>query len=736
MDKLQKKTKSETRTSYLRRNRSLFLPGKRILSLLLISIGFPLFAGANSSLVSGYFNRQAEIDAPLYQGMQLFNEGRYNESEHLLRQTLVTASAAARRETRYRLGLLYLEMINNHKLSREEGLRRLTVLGYGELSQPDLRLRALLCELWASEGDWSMLMTAVERAVPEDADPDSLSRIRMMKALASLALHKDEDPLLKTITTSHGAEARASLLALLDSRPELVLLLSPAGKELVRLLQFLERGNQQAATGSFLALLDLPGNHLPGSSLYMEVVRRAGFGASAHTLLQRTEQLLRSPGPGTDQRGRLLEAAGFLARRTGRFTDSFAFYTEALETVSWGATDRQRLVWYRFDALVRIDLNAAVSQLPILFSSMEDPRYFDDVFASLLDRLIERRMWEVIDLVTWNHLPRFSPNSAARWAYVSARAREIGFLVDDGKSGELYRSIMMLPSIGVSVRYYKILAYTASGSLKENNSAGWTIFYPPAPAGPKRIEPFSDELGIVEAMLAHGLGDEAESELERLESAGLKAGRELVISLASASMEKGHYLKALHRLERFLSREGVQDLRELKLLYPKPFAGYFSDVILREELDESVFYALVREESHFTADIYSHAGAVGLSQLMPATARDVAQRMGLPLPAIEDLHDPALNLSIGGWYLAHLLSRTDTLGEALFAYNGGLTRVRRWKEENRDLSDDLFPEAIPFVETQHYGRKLLVSSSIYRYLYLANPEIRDFALVESFFPDR
>lgn len=144
----------------------------------------------------------------------------------------------------------------------------------------------------------------------------------------------------------------------------------------------------------------------------------------------------------------------------------------------------------------------------------------------------------------------------------------------------------------------------------------------------------------------------------------------------------------------------------------------------------------MREESHFTADIYSHAGAVGLSQLMPSTAADVASRMGLGLPTLKELHDPGLNLSIGAWYLSHLISRTGTLADALFAYNGGLTRVRRWRESNAALPDDLFPELIPFPETQHYGRKLLVSSSIYRYLYPAGGVPDGPGLVDRFFPDR
>ncbi len=99
---------------------------------------------------------------------------------------------------------------------------------------------------------------------------------------------------------------------------------------------------------------------------------------------------------------------------------------------------------------------------------------------------------------------------------------------------------------------------------------------------------------------------------------------------------------------------------------------------------------------------------------MPATAEDVAGRLRI---TDYNLNDAQTNLLFGGWYLGNLKKRTDVLSDALFAYNGGLTRVRRWRSEYSDLPDDLFLEAIPYKETSHYGRKLLVSSVIYGYLY-------------------
>ncbi len=118
----------------------------------------------------------------------------------------------------------------------------------------------------------------------------------------------------------------------------------------------------------------------------------------------------------------------------------------------------------------------------------------------------------------------------------------------------------------------------------------------------------------------------------------------------------------------------------------------------------------------------SHAGAVGLAQLMPKTAADVASRIGkkTELRFTEDgpdLSDPMTNATLGAWYLADQTKRAGSPLMALLGYNGGPSRVRRWRQAQRDLPEDLFLETIPVAETQNYGRKVLAASAVYGYLY-------------------
>ena len=189
----------------------------------------------------------------------------------------------------------------------------------------------------------------------------------------------------------------------------------------------------------------------------------------------------------------------------------------------------------------------------------------------------------------------------------------------------------------------------------------------------------------------------------------------LVRRTALELKESGNFAKSIRLLNRYSLLDGFNlNIDDLKLIYPNAYNSEILRISEKEDLKWYVFTALVREESHFQRAVVSSAGAVGLSQLMPATAADVAGRLRV---SNYNLKDAATNLGFGGWYLGNLDRRTDILSDALFAYNGGLTRVRRWRDEYPQLPDDLFLEAIPFKETSHYGRKLLVSSVIYGYLY-------------------
>ena len=143
------------------------------------------------------------------------------------------------------------------------------------------------------------------------------------------------------------------------------------------------------------------------------------------------------------------------------------------------------------------------------------------------------------------------------------------------------------------------------------------------------------------------------------------------------------------------------------------------------DIDSAIMYALIRSESYFDPDVVSSAGAVGLTQLMEVTAGDIARKL-----RIQDysLTDAEINIEFGTFYLSELIRRcNNSCLLALFSYNAGITRVRRWLSSSmiefgkkQNMSGDLFLETIPYEETRNYGRKLVPATIMYEWLYSEN----------------
>ncbi len=138
--------------------------------------------------------------------------------------------------------------------------------------------------------------------------------------------------------------------------------------------------------------------------------------------------------------------------------------------------------------------------------------------------------------------------------------------------------------------------------------------------------------------------------------------------------------------------------------------------------------AVVRQESEYDAAAISHAGARGLMQLMPATAKSVAKKAGLRYSKYKLTADPDYNLALGQSYLASLIEDYDGyLPMAVAAYNAGPHRVRQWIRQYGDPRDpDVdaidWIELIPFTETRNYVQRVLENVQVYR-LRLADTEV-------------
>lgn len=150
--------------------------------------------------------------------------------------------------------------------------------------------------------------------------------------------------------------------------------------------------------------------------------------------------------------------------------------------------------------------------------------------------------------------------------------------------------------------------------------------------------------------------------------------------------------------------------------YPRAYTELVSQNAALNGLSEGLVYALIRAESGFSPTIKSSAGAIGLMQMMPATAKLTAREKGEFNP--QKLTTPEYNVRLGTRHLHDLMKEYN--GDVVYmaaAYNAGAAALERWKKGYKGLAKDEFIESIPYLETRDYVKKVYASAATYRQLY-------------------
>jgi soluble lytic murein transglycosylase len=132
-----------------------------------------------------------------------------------------------------------------------------------------------------------------------------------------------------------------------------------------------------------------------------------------------------------------------------------------------------------------------------------------------------------------------------------------------------------------------------------------------------------------------------------------------------------------------------------RIWYPLRYSTIVRAHAHNYDLNPALLAAVIDEESKFRADAKSSAGAVGLMQLLPATAKGIAIHTGGSKFVTSDLYDPEINVRYGAWYLHHLLQKYGDERLALAAYNAGQQNVDTWRAEGKDIQ---FPETRVYVD--------------------------------------
>jgi soluble lytic murein transglycosylase len=376
--------------------------------------------------------------------------------------------------------------------------------------------------------------------------------------------------------------------------------------------------------------------------------------------------------------------------------------------------DRDSACWY----LLELDLKHAKE--PDFAAFLADyrayavdsatPSWYDDLLESAIVGMVGARDWAGLETLRVSAAPGIDPELRARLGYIAARTALSG----------TERASVVLAEVAQMRRkapYYALMANVALGreprELREplepaNDIAG----EPSAKTGAQDdMSAYSFLRGYIEWYLPERLYQAA---------ADLTAGLSAPISpqdaakLADELTSIGRHGDAIRLVSLTLSRAGEFASFE-RILYPRPWATEISGSARRFGVDEWLLYAMIRSESLFQPGIVSGAGARGLTQLMEPTAVDIARELKYPS---FDLSDPATNIEFGAYYLSRMIARLDgQILPACYAYNAGISRVRRWFDALAGLPADIALEGLPYGETREYGRKIIVSAAAYGRIY-------------------
>ncbi|MEH6491054.1 transglycosylase SLT domain-containing protein [Halopseudomonas sp.] len=328
----------------------------------------------------------------------------------------------------------------------------------------------------------------------------------------------------------------------------------------------------------------------------------------------------------------------------------------------------------------------------LTFMATNDPLMKDDEISEWRIRLALRtRNWEIARSLT-QQMPA-SMASQSRWRYWKLRSAQLA----SSESGELINEYKALAQ---ERDFYGFLAAERSGQPYALNHVS-------APVSDRQL---ADLKALPSTQRAYEFlaRDEVVNARREWYHAGDNFNREQLMAQAKLAREMAWYFPAI----RGISIAEYWD--DLDIRFPMAYQEPIMQQARARQINSTWVYAITRQESAFMADARSHAGAMGLMQLMPATARETARQYDIPYSSANDALIPERNIALGTAYLSRLSGQfrgNRVLASA--AYNAGPGRVRQWTNGMGSLPADVWVEAIPFDETRKYVQSVLSYAVIY-----------------------
>ena len=294
------------------------------------------------------------------------------------------------------------------------------------------------------------------------------------------------------------------------------------------------------------------------------------------------------------------------------------------------------------------------------------------------------------------------------WVYWQARAlSSSGSEERKAQARELYRSIAGTRG------FYELLALEELGQRASTPPR-------PDPLTPEEKDAARNNAGLNRALYAIAIGLRPEGTREWNYATNLhdKGGMDDRALLAAADLacQRKVYDRCINTSER---TKGVIDAEQR---FPMPFRDTVTRKAQEIGLDPAYVYGLIRQESRFIMDARSGVGASGLMQVMPATAKWTANKIGLAGFTGSQINDRDTNITIGTNYLKLALDDFDgSMALAAAAYNAGPGRPRNWR--NGPVMDAaIWAENVPFAETRDYVKKVLANTTNYAALISGQPQ--------------
>ena len=329
----------------------------------------------------------------------------------------------------------------------------------------------------------------------------------------------------------------------------------------------------------------------------------------------------------------------------------------------------------------------------LAFMAANDPGMQDDTVSEWRARLALRTgQWHNAVDLTRNMPEHLRQHS--RWRYWQLRSSQLA----DAAIGELTSEYALLAN---ERDFYGFLA-------AERSRRPYATNHQQVHVDARAAARVSNTAGIIRAREFFARGDYLDARREWYHAERLFS-REELIAQAALARQMDWYFPAIRGISK------AQHWDDLEIRFPLAYQEPIVRQANLRQLNSTWVYAITRQESGFMTDARSHAGAMGLMQLMPATARETARRYSIPLANTGSaVLEPERNIALGTAYLSQLYGQFQgnrVLASA--AYNAGPGRVRQWTRDQPALPSDIWIETIPFDETRNYVQSVLTYGVIY-----------------------